>query len=158
MSLNWSISKCRDWEELNSDENWSMTESVIWMTMSVDLCGITEDNVDEFIWRTAVTQELNGSFLVAGGGGRVYVGPDDIRRRIGLGVNVSDMSRTDWIRKQFRIENNLAYEAEIDDAEAMAFVLDRLVKPIIERQVEQTKASLKQAKKRAKKKKQEVSA
>ena len=154
MSLNWNISKCKNYKKLINDKNYPMTESVIFMTMAVDLGGITEENVEEFIWRAAVVQELGGSYLFAGGGGRVYIGSEDIRRRIGLSVNVADMSRDKWLAKLTRIDSDLPYDTEIEDAAER--ILDRVIARTVERQALETQDALKVAKKRAKAKKKEA--
>lgn len=152
MSLDWNISKCKDYKKLINDKNYSMTESVIWMTIAVDLGGITEQNVDEFLWRAAVVQELGGSYLFAGGGGRVYIGSKDIYRRIGLTTNVADLSHDEWLAKLARIDAEMPYGTEVTDGPER--ILDRIVTRIIERQALETEAAIKQAKKRAKVKKE----
>lgn len=94
MSLNWDISKVADYKEMQETES-GITDAVIWLTMAVGLGEITEANCDEFIRRTALVQAVTGPFLSHG----IYVTDEMIRRRIGLGTNVSDETFAKWSKR-----------------------------------------------------------
>ena len=96
MALHWDLSKVEDSEALTEGTEWSITEAIIWMTMSVGLQGITEDNVDEFVYRTALVQAIYGPWLSYG----IYVTESMVRRRVGLFTNVSDEKRNPWMKRQ----------------------------------------------------------
>jgi hypothetical protein len=115
MALHWDLSKVEDSEALTEGTEWSITEAIIWMTMSVGLQGITEDNVDEFVYRSAFVQAIYGPWLSYG----IYVTESMVRRRVGLFTNVSDEKRNAWMKRQ--MEGNAmarlirAQQAESDE-------------------------------------------
>ena len=96
MALHWDLTKVDDSEALMEGTEWSITETIIWMTMSVGLQGITEDNVDEFVYRAAFVQAIHGPWLSYG----IYITESMIRRRVGLFTNVSDEKRSPWMKRQ----------------------------------------------------------
>jgi len=101
MALHWDMTKVKDCKKLHeSDMEWAITESVIWSTMVVDLGSITEDNLDEWEWRLAVWQNLNGAFMRSGGD-EYYIVRKHIERRVGLSVNVANITRSSFIKKLF---------------------------------------------------------
>jgi hypothetical protein len=95
MALHWDLSKVKNSEEITENE-WGITEAIIWMTMSVSLQGITDENVGEFCARAALLQALHGPWLSQG----IYVTDEMIRRRVGLFTNVSDEERAPWLERQ----------------------------------------------------------
>lgn len=95
MGLHWDLSKVQDSEEITENE-WGITETIIWMTMSVGLQGITEENVDEFCARAAILQALHSPWLSQG----IYVTDEMIRRRVGLFTNVGNEKRAAWLKRQ----------------------------------------------------------
>ena len=96
MGLHWDLTKIENHEEIQADDEWGITETIIWMTMSVGLQGITEENVEEFVQRAAILQALSGPWMSHG----IYVTDEMIRRRVGLFTNVSDEKRAAWIKRQ----------------------------------------------------------
>lgn len=96
MSLNWDISKVKNFEEMQETES-GITDAVIWLTMAVGFGEITEDNVEEFAQRAALVQMVNGPWLVRG----IYVTEEMIRRRIGLGTNVGNETWAQWSKRYF---------------------------------------------------------
>ena len=97
MSLDWSIVECKNWEELKSDEEWPITEAIVFATMVVDLGRITEKNVDEFFTRLVMAESVCGMQLYKWDDEKKYkkslLTYSAVRRRIGLNTNVSDKSR-----------------------------------------------------------------
>jgi hypothetical protein len=99
MALNWDMTKVDDVEELHSsDYEWAITESVVLSTMMFDLGSISENNLDEWYFRIAIYQNLHGA-LMRVDGKPFYITAENIDRRIGLKVNVTDMARTKWLKK-----------------------------------------------------------
>lgn len=113
MSLDWSITKVKDWKAISlAEENGiegRKTEKLVWACMAVDLPGITAKNVDEFFFRVELLEKLRGAFLAynirdesAPGGWRTEERPmtrADIERRIGLTTNVASKPRGAWLKK-----------------------------------------------------------
>ena len=92
MSLDWSISNCEKWEELNSEEQWPITNSLIWATMPLGMSCINEKNYEEFYVRIAVYEKIRGPYMhkiTDGGREKYYITLEDVRRRIGLYTNAS---------------------------------------------------------------------
>ena len=96
MSLDWNIGQCENWEELKSDEEWPITDALIWATMSVDLGRITEKNVDEFFTRLRMVEKIHGFLLYKRDENKQQISLltyAAVRRRIGLNTNVVDKSK-----------------------------------------------------------------
>ena len=103
MSLDWSIAECENWEELKSDEEWPITEAIVFATMIVDLGRITEKNVDEFFTRLVMAESVCGKQLYMWDDEKRYkkslLTYSAVRRRIGLNTNVSDKSRAQFDKR-----------------------------------------------------------
>lgn len=104
MSLNWDISKVENYKEMQETES-GITDAVIWLTMAVGLGEISEENFEEFTRRAAIVQMLNGPWLVRG----IYVTDEMIRRRIGLGTNVSDETWEEWAQRYFNEDSMIDF-------------------------------------------------
>jgi len=106
MSLNWSITDVKDWQSINTEgREATVTNTLIWATLTVGLPGITSKNVDEFCWRIGIIEQHDGAFLQRHNGERYEEVPltrEDITRRIGLSTNVSTESRTVWLNRQLK--------------------------------------------------------
>lgn len=93
MSLNWDVRNCD--ESVKDEKNWSITEIIIFATMSVDMGEITEQNVDTFIARVRAIETVYGPSVVENTkDGLVHRGltEEEIRLRIGLKTNVTTTS------------------------------------------------------------------
>src|SRR6266852_8908332 len=52
MALHWSIERVRDWQQLaEDDEQRKITEAIVWAALVYDLSGVTEKNVEEWLFR-----------------------------------------------------------------------------------------------------------
>jgi hypothetical protein len=52
MALHWSIERVRDWQQLaEDDEQRKITEAIVWAALVYDLSGVTEKNIDEWLFR-----------------------------------------------------------------------------------------------------------
>jgi hypothetical protein len=103
MPLNWEIGKCKDWETLKSDQEWPVTNALIWASMSVGIREITEENLPEYYARIHTWESLKGAFLrhrnpVTKQTEDRPITIDDLRKRIGLWTNASTMNRTEWLK------------------------------------------------------------
>ena len=101
MALNWNLSNCKDHKSLQTDDEWPITNALIWATMSVGIRDITEENIPEFYARLSVWEDIVGPMLW---GKDEETGElverkfevDDLRKRIGLHTNASSMTRAEW--------------------------------------------------------------
>lgn len=121
MALNWNIGAIADVEKLHNtgagsfpkgspedmagDDEWAITEKLIWMTMILGIPRITEKNVEKFTHRFFMYEKVCGTVLGKRDENKVLqpmVGSEQIRRRVGLSTNAS--SKTDAEFKKFMWE------------------------------------------------------
>lgn len=102
----------------------TLTECLIFSTMSVDIGEITQENYMRFFVRIDLLQRHGGPYLIVNGNEPYYITLEDIRRHIGLKCNVSYVSDSEWIRGFYRRrledvcrENKIAYPG-FDSAES----------------------------------------
>ena len=102
MALHWSIERCENWNELTDDNNWGVTNALIWTTMIIGMRGITTDNADEFFARVDAVQKATGQLCHAVDDKGVWnpymITHADIVRRIGLSTNSVSMTKTQFIK------------------------------------------------------------
>jgi len=80
----------------------TLTDSMVWMTMLVDMGQITEKNWEEFFLRTQIWERLNGSMMVKfveGEQVHIYITPQDVKNYIGLSTNVAYLSDAKFRKK-----------------------------------------------------------
>lgn len=108
MALSWNTQKC------TFDGNWAYTETLIFSTMSIGMSSVTEKNVEEFVRRILIYQEVFGPLLtgpVYEDGtiyepedkeaplpegvtrGKIRMTADIIRQHVGMTTNVADISK-----------------------------------------------------------------
>lgn len=99
MPLTWDISKVKDFEELQGEDNVEavITTAIVFCTMSIGMGRITEENAAEFYARTTLVEKIHGTFRF-GGQGNMGITIADVRRRIGLTTNVSSETRARWVK------------------------------------------------------------
>lgn len=101
MALNWNIIKCSNHKSLQTEDEWPITNALIWATMSVGIRDITEENIPEFYARLRVWEDIAGPMLwgkdeETGKLVERKIEVDDLRKRIGLHTNASSMTRAEW--------------------------------------------------------------
>lgn len=123
MPLNWNVANVKDNDNVcffTATENShgrqagnqylkASTDALIWLTMSVGLDEITEDNIDEWLYRLAIEYAINDSTLyqiVDGKSERVYHDENSLRQHIGLYTNAGTISRKEYHEKILRILHN----------------------------------------------------
>lgn len=124
MSLDWNLGKIKNWKKLchipllhedgspkRDDDGDALvrinvvTEALIHVTMSLDLGRITEENLDEWLWRLAYREAIgHGEFLVMPTGKKGAFKErnftrEEVEAHIGLSTNVSTLSRKEWLAK-----------------------------------------------------------
>ena len=116
MALDWDVRKC-SW-----DGNWAYTETLIHSTMSVGMGRITEKNVEEFVRRILIYQQVFGPLLTGPvwEDGTVYE-PEDENEELPEGVTRGKISMTaDIIRQHVGMTTNVA---EISKAKFKGYVM-----------------------------------
>jgi len=124
VALTWDFTKCEDFEALKeSDAEWCITETLIWMTMATGIGDLTEKNAPEFYARVNLLEKLDGASIrqtnkETGEVEDYHITFEDVRKRIGMVTNVFPMeTRAKWLKRQI---------GRVMDAEAKKFA-DTLV-------------------------------
>jgi len=101
MALNWDITKCD--ESVKSDENWPLTEYLIWGTIGVGINTITEDNAKLFFERLNLFDRVltpAGPIMTTDDDGELtyrHVTLDEVKARIGLKTNASPLTKAKFL-------------------------------------------------------------
>jgi hypothetical protein len=111
MSLNWDLAKIANHEELfvgEGDERRldGLTHAFIWTSMVTGLgkdWTLDADFAPEFYARVKLLEKVNGP-LVTKEGKEYPITFEDVRRRIGLHVNVSPVSRAEFIKSAVTVD------------------------------------------------------
>jgi len=85
MSLSYDVRTCKNTDE---DVESGLTKCIIFASMGVALGSITEDNIEEWLFRLLFKEQLGQSLVPP-----EYINMDVLRRHIGLKVNVCDEDR-----------------------------------------------------------------
>ncbi len=96
MSLNWDIRECT--ADTEDEGQWQLCNSLIWLTMTVDLNEITEENLEEWRFRLAIVD-----ILINDGRSRLEIfTPAVLRSFIGLNTNANNVTRNKWMTRMKR--------------------------------------------------------
>lgn len=96
MSLDWSIGKCANWQELKEDAEWPTTNAIIWWCMGTDVGTLkSQGQCEEWLARYLFACKLDNT--------EPKITLADLIRRIGLSTNVSTMTRSQWLKKAMTI-------------------------------------------------------
>jgi hypothetical protein len=97
MSLDWNVSRVKDWEKVcqvgeGEDLRWNpITQALVWHCMGVGIREITEKNKDKFFDRVQKWEKVHGPMLFAGAGNPpLYITKEDVYAHVGLSTNVTD--------------------------------------------------------------------
>jgi hypothetical protein len=101
MPLTWDITEVTDFRDIKEGAEWSKTEALIFSTMSIGLCTITDTNANEFYARVKMLEGAIGSFVYIDGDDYFFT-PADIQRRIGLRTNGGSETRTKFLGRMLR--------------------------------------------------------
>jgi hypothetical protein len=118
-------------DHLESSDNWyrnedtgeiqcvqPFLEAMTWWSMSLDLCGVTEKNIDEWLFRIKYARKVGwfnrdqGKFpyLTEDGWTTRPITRKDMESVVGLKCNVATTSRSKWLR---RVQQQIA--AQVDE-------------------------------------------
>ena len=111
MSLDWYVEEIENFEELvwlpNDDgETFHLnpvTNTLIWMTISVGMNEITKKNWPVFYGRVAALEGYGGAWSYKDGEGMVLITAKDVEAHIGLGTNASEMTAAAFEEKMLRV-------------------------------------------------------
>jgi hypothetical protein len=104
MALHWSIARVKDWQQLaEDDEQRKITEAVVWAALVYDLSGVTEKNVDEWLFRQEFARHIDDFYPITRPRSqdhkRDVFTRTELERRIGLSTNVTNTSRAAFQKK-----------------------------------------------------------
>ena len=104
MALHWSIARVTDWKEIaEDDEQWKITEAVVWAALVYDLSGVTEKNIDEWLFRQEFARRVDGFHPIIRPKSQDHKHDlftrGELERRIGLSTNVTNTSRAAFQKK-----------------------------------------------------------
>jgi hypothetical protein len=98
MSLSWDLTECDDYKALKTDKEWPVTDAIIWYAMFTDIgWKVTSSNVTDFYARIHVFEKLHGT-LLSTSDEPYFITPVDVRKRIGLKVNVSPKTKLQFLK------------------------------------------------------------
>ena len=104
MALHWSIERVKDWQQLSEDdEQRKITEAVVWAALVYDLSGVTEKNVDEWLFRQEFARHIDDFYPITRPRSQDHKRDPftraELERRIGLSTNVTNTSRAAFQKK-----------------------------------------------------------
>ena len=100
MALHWSIARVKDWKEIVDDpDQRAITDAVVWAALVYDLSGVTEKNVDEWLFRQEFARRVDDYYPLYRGVERSTLTRAELERRIGLETNVTTTSRAAFQKK-----------------------------------------------------------
>lgn len=100
MSLNWDCSKCPGGSTPANDTEHGWRECLIWGSMCINMSRITEENVEEVLFRYRFMEQIGQSITTQ------PMTLEAIRRWIGLSTNADTLTRAKWISKVAKIVEN----------------------------------------------------
>src|SRR5206468_6941551 len=104
MALHWSIARVKDWQQLaEDDEQRKITEAIVWAALVYDLSGVTEKNVDEWLFRQEFARRVDDFYPITRPRSqdhkRDVFTRAELEQRIGLSTNVTNTSRASFQKK-----------------------------------------------------------
>lgn len=140
MGLDWDVSNCRDWKEMQADPTErAITEAIVWATMSVGINEIEAYTVSEFYHRCRLYDSLYGERMYTGIEDKDWkyhsvpkpISMEDLKRRIGMRTNASELTtyrffqklRQAFDREEEKWSQNI--QKEVREESAMRELLDK---------------------------------
>jgi hypothetical protein len=93
MSLNWDSSRCKAGDTPANEVEHGWRECLIWGSICIDIGQITDENVDEVLFRYRFMERIGESVTTQ------PMTKEAIQRWVGLRTNVANMTRAKWISK-----------------------------------------------------------
>lgn len=99
MALTWDVTACEDSESLIGEQEWPITNALVWATISCGMCLDDPKDFPEFYARLYVVEKLTGPMIADGDGKPYSITAEDVRKRIGLRTNVGHETRAQWLKR-----------------------------------------------------------
>lgn len=141
MSLNFDLSAVKTrlgdrWDEVTTSpetrdlpegqQKWHpVTDTLIWMSMAVDLGKITEANVDEWCFRIGLINRITGKPNLRGSLGVYTLTRKDIENHIGMTTNVTTKTRSSWLTRIFKPGSVDSNKVSLQATEAAVDIINR---------------------------------
>ena len=95
MPLNWDIGDCENWEQLKATESdRTALDTVIMMTMSLDIGKLTDDNLQDWLDRARIVEAIHGPAYHKPGGRCLLGQREFMQKYVGLRTNVTTKKST----------------------------------------------------------------
>lgn len=99
MPLNWSVTDCKGWAEWSEREN-DIKDKLIYGTLYVDLGTIELKNINEWLFRIRMWRALyDDTFTLLYSDEQININRKVLVKFIGLKTNVSNMTRSKWMKQ-----------------------------------------------------------
>ena len=141
MSLNFDLSAVKTrlgdrWDEITTSpetrhlpdgpQKWHpVTDTLIGMTMAVDLGKIAEENVDEWCFRVGLINRITGRANLSGSLGEYTLTRKDIENHIGMHTNVTTRTRSAWLTRIFKPGSIDSDKVSLTATEAAVDIINR---------------------------------
>ena len=100
MALNWDIGDCENWEQLKATESdCEALDTVIMMTMSLDIGHLTEKNLDDWLDRARIVEAIRGPAYHKPGERCLLGQREFMQKYVGLRTNVITKSTVAWFKE-----------------------------------------------------------
>lgn len=100
MALNWDINDCKNWDQLTKTESdRTALETVIMMTMSLDIGHLTEKNLDDWLDRARIVEAIKGPTYHKSGERCLMGQREFMQKYVGLRTNVTTKSTVAWFKE-----------------------------------------------------------
>tara|TARA_Y100001963_G_scaffold158855_1_gene260060 strand:- start:1956 stop:2306 length:351 start_codon:yes stop_codon:yes gene_type:complete len=108
MAINWNVGKCKNYKKLVKGDEATLTDALIWGGFDIGYGQITNKNWKQYYKRVQVIEKLFGSYVYTYNDNSrtpYYLTEKDIKKRIGLSTNHSNISNTKfWKKIKDRVE------------------------------------------------------
>lgn len=98
MSLDWNTENCNPPRPVDDDES-SFRTSLVYLTLGMDLGSVTEENVDEWVWRIWHQKTAGLDYLYMPPGTTPQSIRAQIARWVGLYTNVETKTREEYLER-----------------------------------------------------------
>ena len=119
MAVNWDIEGCKDWKQLTeTDSECRALDTVIMMTMALDICVLTDDNLQDWLDRARIVEAIKGPTYFKPGERCLLGQREFMQKYVGLRTNVTTKKSTVAWFKDFHksLESDRKYRKKYAEA------------------------------------------
>lgn len=103
MAVHWDIEGCKDWKQLTeTDSECRALDTVIMMTISLDIGHLTEKNLDDWLDRARIVEAIKGPTYFKPGERCLLGQREFMQKYVGLRTNVTTKSMAAWFKAFYR--------------------------------------------------------